>query len=102
MHDDELWQRILQKWILPSSSKSFRWSVRYPFCPLTTCKICVDVHLKRELAGCTLTWVGGRPRLQNLCLLDLLNELLYAMFSHSSLADARILSGTCKHLNIIS
>ena len=45
--------------------------------------------------------MGGRPGLQNLCLSDP-ERAPYAIFLHSSLADARILSGTCKHLNTIS
>ncbi|KAK0214995.1 hypothetical protein IW262DRAFT_1496827 [Armillaria fumosa] len=81
--DDSVWENFCAKWLIPKGLDfSSVFGLAQPFFD--------DNGALAE------------PKFQELCLLDLPNELLDLCFRECDVSDARALSATCKHLKAVS
>ncbi|KAG7444030.1 uncharacterized protein BT62DRAFT_310161 [Guyanagaster necrorhizus] len=83
LSDEAAWETFSAKWLIP---KGLNFSIIYR----VACPLLDDNGLPAE------------PKFQQLCFLDLPNELLDLCFCESDLPDARTLSATCKHLKAVA
>ncbi|KAK0489376.1 hypothetical protein IW261DRAFT_1444677 [Armillaria novae-zelandiae] len=81
--DDSVWEKVCAKWLIPKG---------------------LDFSTVFGLAQQFFDDNGAlaEPKFQELCLLDLPNELLDLCFRECDVSDARALSATCKHLKAVS
>ncbi|KAK0188446.1 hypothetical protein F5146DRAFT_1225234 [Armillaria mellea] len=81
--DDTVWEKFCAKWLIPNGlSFSYVSGLAQPFFD--------DNGALAE------------PKFQELCLLDIPNELLDLCFRECDVSDARALSATCKYLKVVS
>ncbi|KAK0202390.1 hypothetical protein DFS33DRAFT_1339738, partial [Desarmillaria ectypa] len=83
LSDDSVWETFRAKWLIP---KGLDFSIVFA----------VALPLFDDNGA------PAKPKFQELCLLNLPDELLDLCFRESDLSSARALSATCKHLKAVS